>query len=76
MRTGRVVKDGEQPLKMSKIRAMTLQKQRAVEVVAEAQGTNGGSVQQGLYAQWQTKLFVPPPVVDVSVSCIVVRVTD
>ena len=76
MRIGRVVKDGEQSLKMSKIRPVTLQKQRVVELAAEAQGMNGESLQQGMYAQWQTKIFVPPPIVEVSVSSTVVNISD
>ncbi|KAF8340733.1 uncharacterized protein EI90DRAFT_3012505 [Cantharellus anzutake] len=64
MRSGRVIKDGEQPLKMSKIRAVTLHKQRAIEVAAEAQGMDGTQLQQGMYARWQTKLYLPPPIIE------------
>lgn len=69
---GRTVKTGEQPLKMVKIRASTLNKSRELEVLKEA-GGNGGSglsteVMQGLYARSQTEPYVPEPVVNVSIT--------
>jgi hypothetical protein len=62
MREGRKIREGEQPLKMVKQRAVTIHKRRAQELAAlEGQEP----VQQGLYADWQTELVVPQPVVDV-----------
>ena len=73
MRIGRSVKEGNQPLKMVKVRAVTLQKKRAVEMaIADAgEGADADSVQQGLYAEWQTSLYIAGPIVDVSkrISC-------
>ncbi|KAG8966439.1 hypothetical protein FRC03_011977 [Tulasnella sp. 419] len=60
MRQGREVKEGNQPLKWVKVRAVTVSKQRAVEMASEG----GESVLQGLYADWQTKTYIPPPIVD------------
>jgi xeroderma pigmentosum group C-complementing protein len=64
MRMGRRVRDGQEALKWVKQRAVTLQKRRAQELaVQEGQDP----IQQGLYAEWQTELYRPPPIVDVSV---------
>lgn len=66
MRSGRVVCAGEQPLKYVKQRAATLNRRRELEVRAGAEGANGnGEVMQGLYAEMQTEIYVPPPVIDV-----------
>jgi xeroderma pigmentosum group C-complementing protein len=62
MREGRRVREGEQPLKLVKQRAVTLQRRRVMEL-AQLEGQE--PAQQGLYARWQTELVVPPPVVDV-----------
>lgn len=54
---------------MGKIRAATINKKRAVEMAlaeSAASGENAEEPKQGLYAEWQTELFVPHPVVDVS----------
>lgn len=70
--TGRVIREGSQPLKMGKIRAATLNKKRAIEMAVIENERGGGEegggegVMQGLYAEWQTEPFVPEPVVDVS----------
>ncbi|KAF8264379.1 hypothetical protein EI94DRAFT_1772689 [Lactarius quietus] len=65
MRTGRVVRAGEQPLKYVKQRAATLNRRRELEIRAGAEGANGSSeVMQGLYAEGQTEIYVPPPVID------------
>jgi xeroderma pigmentosum group C-complementing protein len=66
---GRTVKAGEQPLKLVKVRAGTVNKLRELEVLKEA-GTSGeggppGEAMQGLYARSQTELYVPDPVVNV-----------
>jgi len=54
-------------MKMVKQRAMTIAKQREIEVAME-RGHNGeeGEVLQGLYARNQTDLYKPPPIVNVS----------
>ncbi|KAI9443537.1 Rad4-domain-containing protein [Lactarius indigo] len=65
MRSGRVVRAGEQPLKYVKQRAVTLSRRRELEFRAGAEGANGSSdVMQGLYAERQTERYVPPPVID------------
>jgi hypothetical protein len=53
---------------MVKVRAATLQKKRAVEmaITDAGEGADADSVQQGLYAEWQTSLYVADPVIDVS----------
>ncbi|EIW81219.1 Rad4-domain-containing protein [Coniophora puteana RWD-64-598 SS2] len=63
MRQGRVIREGCQPMKMVKQRAMTIAKQREIEVAME-RGHNGeeGEVLQGLYARNQTDLYKPPPI--------------
>ena len=79
---------GQQPLKRVKARASTINKKREWEMMKErgaAQGTVDGAegasemLTQGLYALWQTELYVPNPVIDVSccvcfphVCCLVV----
>ena len=62
MRSGRRVKANQEPLKWVKQRAVTLQKRRAQEL-ARIEG--GEEVMQGLYAQWQTEVYRPPPIQDV-----------
>ena len=57
---------------MGKVRANTLNKKRAVEMAATdpvASGDTGGDsgMVQGLYAEWQTELYVPDPVVEVRI---------
>lgn len=78
--SGRVVKEGEQPLKTVKVRPNTINKIRELEVlrddlkVAGSESPNGGGsslavsgeVMQGLYAFFQTEHYVPVPVIDVS----------
>ena len=78
--TGRTIVAGEQPMKMVKIRAGTVNRMRELEVlkddlrVAGQDGPNGheesassaaGEIMQGLYAYSQTEPYVPDPVVDV-----------
>lgn len=70
MRHGRVVREGEQPLKYVKQRAATISRRRELEIRAETEGANsGGSVMQGLYAEEQTEAYIPPPVIDVRSPC-------
>lgn len=66
MRSGRVVRAGEQPLKYVKQRAVTLTRRRELEFRAGGEGAHGsGEVMQGLYAERQTERYIPPPVIDV-----------
>jgi hypothetical protein len=60
-RLGRRVKEGCQPLKLVKQRAITINRKRAVEL-ARAEGEES---MQGLYAEEQTELYVPEPVINV-----------
>ncbi|KAG7091277.1 hypothetical protein E1B28_010326 [Marasmius oreades] len=75
---GRSIKEGEQPTKLIKIRASTINRQREIELMKEGlpeagmstsvgtdvNGKDSGEVMQGLYARRQTEQFVPDPVVD------------
>jgi len=74
---GRKIKMGEPPLKMVRVRAGTVNKQREIELVKQAVSDNrrdgGGSgggddgvMMQGLYARSQTEVYVPDPIIDVS----------
>ena len=63
MRMGRRVKEKQEPLKWVKQRAVTLQKRRAQE---QALQERGEAIQQGLYAEYQTEVYLPPPIEDVS----------
>ncbi|PWN42133.1 Rad4-domain-containing protein [Ceraceosorus guamensis] len=56
---GKVVKDGEEPLKWVKSRGYTLANKRAEEA-AKADG--GEAPQEGLYAPFQTQLYTAPQV--------------
>lgn len=56
-KAGRQIKNGEQPLKMVPVRAMTLNRKREVE---EAEREGGEKLQQGLYALNQTEWIIPP----------------
>ncbi|KAH0555873.1 hypothetical protein GP486_006180 [Trichoglossum hirsutum] len=58
---GREIKEGEQPLKLVPMRAVTLTRKREIEL-AEAEA--GGRVMQGLYSHGQTRWIIPPPIVD------------
>lgn len=58
-KAGRQIKNGEQPLKMVSVRAMTLNKKREVE---EAEREGGEKLKQGLYALNQTEWIIPPPI--------------
>ncbi|KAI0947082.1 hypothetical protein AcV7_009609 [Taiwanofungus camphoratus] len=77
MRQGRKVREGAQPMKWVKQRAMTVNKQRAIEMaLADRKDLAAGpdndgegfaseeGVMQGLYAKNQTELYTPDPVVD------------
>ena len=80
MRQGRKVREGCQPMKWVKQNAVTVNKKRAIEmamadrsdglsVAGEDQAvghSNERDVMQGMYAENQTELFKPDPVIDVS----------
>lgn len=67
-----MIMPGCQPLKTIKARAGTLNKQRELEVFRDelrdaghdVEGS-GGDVMQGLYARFQTEVYIPEPIVDV-----------
>ena len=76
--TGRTVIAREQPMKMVKMRAGTVNRMRELEVLKDDlranDGPNGhdedlssaaGEIMQGLYAYSQTEPYVPDPVIDV-----------
>ena len=62
MRTGRKVSEGCQPMKLVKQRAMTINRKRAIELAQQ----DGEESMQGLYAESQTELYRPDPIVNVS----------
>jgi xeroderma pigmentosum group C-complementing protein len=72
MRRGRSVRAGEQALKWVKQRAVTVARKRELEVLREAGpgsgSSSGGEQVQALYAERQTELYQPPPVIDVRQS--------
>ncbi|KAJ9100627.1 hypothetical protein QFC21_003671 [Naganishia friedmannii] len=59
MRMGRKVKPREEPLKWVKQRAVTLDRRRAQEMAIQE---GHEPLQQGLYAEWQTEVYRPPPI--------------
>lgn len=61
-RVGRIVRDSEIPMKWVKARTITINKKRA-ENLARMDGEV--PEEQPLFAEDQTQLYVPPPVVDV-----------
>lgn len=65
MRIGRQIRDRQEPLKYIKQRAVTIQKRRAQEL-ANLEGAE--PLQQGLYAEYQTELYRPPPIQNVSLN--------
>ncbi|CAE6519970.1 unnamed protein product [Rhizoctonia solani] len=60
MRQGKVLSPGMQPIKMAKARASTVRKKRELEMRREDEG----EVMVGMYAEWQTQLYKPPPVIN------------
>ncbi|CAE6463034.1 unnamed protein product [Rhizoctonia solani] len=60
MRQGKIIRQGMQPIKMAKARASTVRKKRELEMRREDEG----EVMVGMYAEWQTELYKPPPVID------------
>jgi len=76
MRQGRTVREGCQPMKMVKHRAVTISRKREMEVALEKARAGGpsGEVEedlQGLYAKSQTEIYKPKPVVDVCSELVV-----
>lgn len=65
MRIGRKIKEGEQPMKLVKQRAVTIHRRREIEVAGERGETE---VMQGLYAERQTEQYVPDPVINVGLK--------
>lgn len=63
MRIGRKIRPREEPLKWVKQRAVTLDRRRAQELAIQE---GHEPLQQGLYAEWQTEVYRPPPIKDVS----------
>lgn len=59
-REGRVIKENEPPLKSVKPRAATIQRKREIE----ANRQDNIDVSQGLWAEFQTEIYKPPPCVD------------
>ena len=78
MRQGRKVREGCQPMKWVKQRAVTVNKQRAIEMALAERNERSGAndqgegfssekdIMQGLYSMSQTELYVPDPIVNVS----------
>jgi xeroderma pigmentosum group C-complementing protein len=75
--TGRTVIACEQPMKMVKMRAGTVNRMRELEVLKdelrvaghdEGPSSAAGEIMQGLYAYSQTEPYVPDPVIDVGFS--------
>lgn len=74
MRQGRKIREGCQPLKWVKQRASTINRKREIEMAMEREREERGGagmgeeseMLQGLYAENQTELYTPKPIVDVS----------
>ncbi|KAI6006450.1 Rad4 beta-hairpin domain 3-domain-containing protein [Pisolithus marmoratus] len=66
MRQGRTIRPGCQPMKMVKQRAVTISRQREMELTIKCAKSGGhstdGEVMQGLYAFSQTELYMPEPI--------------
>ncbi|KAG2218914.1 hypothetical protein INT45_007815 [Circinella minor] len=60
MKQGRVIKDGEQPVKHVNARAVTMEKRRAQELAKQ----EGETLKVACYGEWQTEAYRPSPVVD------------
>ncbi|KAL8744710.1 MAG: hypothetical protein Q9190_003068 [Brigantiaea leucoxantha] len=63
---GRQVKEGEHPMKMVAVRAVTLTRKREVEEAqrrAAGEGS-GEKLKQGLYSRDQTQWIIPPPILN------------
>lgn len=60
---GRVVKQGEQPVKTVKANAFTVEKRRIKEQAKQ----EGHDFTVACYGEWQTEPYIPPPVIDVNI---------
>ncbi|KAG5439121.1 hypothetical protein PCANB_001420 [Pneumocystis canis] len=60
-REGKQIKLGELPLKIVKPRSVTLTRRRENELIASQTNKH---VTQPLYAEFQTELYIPPPVIN------------
>ena len=77
MRSGRKIREGCQPMKWVKQRASTVNRRREIEMALEREreekekagepssGVGEEEVLQGLYAESQTEIYRPEPIVDV-----------
>lgn len=77
MRSGRRIREGCQPMKWVKQRASTVNRRREIEMALErgredkerlgesSSAAGEEEVLQGLYAESQTELYIPAPIVDV-----------
>lgn len=61
-KAGREIIEGEQPLKMVKTHAGTINTKRLQERAKQ----EGNEMLVPCYGEWQTRLYVPPPIVNVS----------
>ncbi|KAI7902347.1 uncharacterized protein BX663DRAFT_510807 [Cokeromyces recurvatus] len=57
---GKKIKEGEQPIKMVKANAVTIEKKRLKELAKQ----EGGDLMVACYGEWQTEPYIPPPVVN------------
>ncbi|KAI9468281.1 MAG: hypothetical protein EXX96DRAFT_591582 [Benjaminiella poitrasii] len=57
---GKKIIEGEQPIKMVKTNAVTLEKKRLKELAKQ----EGEDLMVACYGEWQTEPYIPPPVVD------------
>lgn len=55
---GKEIKEGEQPVKMVKANAVTMEKRRLKEQAKQ----EGHDLMVACYGEWQTKPYVPPPI--------------
>ena len=65
MRQGREVLRGEEPMKLGKMRAVTINKKREIEASKE----RGDEMKQELYSLEQTRLYQAPAIKNVSRIC-------
>lgn len=63
-KAGREVIEGEQPLKMVRTHAVTINNKRLKERARQ----EGNEMLVPCYGEWQTRLYVPPPIVNVGFS--------
>jgi xeroderma pigmentosum group C-complementing protein len=70
MRIGREIREGEEPVKWVKLRAVTIQRRREMEAMKEE---TGEQAMQGMFIESQTKLWRAEPIKDVSVPLLLAR---